>query len=87
VPFSTSQRHHRLRRWTRIGAIAGLLIAAIDLVFPTWLGQVSNVSRVSPDGAAENLGHLIAGLIGGALLFYLAALIANVFSGRADRRR
>jgi hypothetical protein len=87
VPFSTSERRDRLRRWTRVGAITGLLLAAIDLIFPGWLGQVSTVSRSSPDGAAESIGHLIAGLIGGAFLFFIAALVANAFKGRAQRRR
>ena len=62
-------------------------MAAIDVMFPTWLGQVSTVSRASSDGAAENLGHLVAGLIGGAFLFFIAALVANVFIGKAKRRR
>jgi len=87
VPYTANERRNRLRRWAWVGAICGLLMAAIDLMFPAWLGQVSTVSRTSQDGVAESLVHLIGGVIGGAFLFLFIALVTNVFIGRRERRR
>lgn len=87
MPYSTREGSARIRRWTRKGAIIGLLMAAIDFMFPSWLDHATTVPWISPDGATENLGYLVAAVIGCALLFRLAAVVANVFIGGRERRR
>jgi len=66
----------RIVRWTRNGAIVGLALAALEAGglwgdgYTAWEGV----------GIAANLGSIAGTIIGGALLFLLAAVATNFFA-------
>jgi hypothetical protein len=66
----------RLKSWTRNGAIFGVLMLILDLT--GWRGQTF-VPWDAPNGVATNVGYIVGGIVGGAFIFLLAAVVVNLF--------
>jgi len=66
----------RAVRWTRNGAIVGLVLAVLEAGgfwgdgYMAWEGA----------GIAANLGSIAGSIIGSALIFLLAAVVTNFFA-------
>lgn len=66
----------RLKRWTRNGAVFGILMAILDLT--GWRGEIY-APWDAPNGLATNVGYIVGAIVGGAFLFLLAAVVVNLF--------
>ena len=59
-----------MKRWPLYGAIVGLVITILNRM--GWWG-----SPAAPQSTAEAFGNIAGGMVGGALLFLIAAYVAN----------
>jgi hypothetical protein len=64
-------------RWARNGAVFGAILAAADAM--GWRGQKYE-SWTSAEGIVDNLGLITGAIVGGAVIFLIAAVIRQMFS-------